>query len=76
MERKQESHQAYEAIEDRYRTALPTFKGKFQRRMMPFGLKDAPDTFEAIVDDVFSEFLGKGVLVDMDNILVYIHTVA
>ncbi|KAK3548562.1 hypothetical protein QTP70_014483 [Hemibagrus guttatus] len=38
---------------------------------MPFGLTNAPAVFQALINGVFQDLLGKGVIVYIDDILVY-----
>jgi hypothetical protein len=41
---------------------------------MPFGLTDAPATFQSVMNTIFAPLLRKGVLVFMDDILIYLAT--
>jgi hypothetical protein len=58
------------AEEDRHKTAFSTANGHYEFKMMPFGLKSAPSTFQRLMNNVLSELIGDRCLVYMDDILV------
>lgn len=74
MDMEQGFHQVRMAPEDRHKTAFRTFMGQFEWCVMPFGLKGAPSTFQAIMNEMFFDLLGNGVLVYMDDVLIYSDT--
>jgi Reverse transcriptase (RNA-dependent DNA polymerase) len=41
---------------------------------MPFGLTNAPSTFQAVMNDVFMEYLDDFVMVYIDDILIFSQT--
>ncbi|KAK3548422.1 hypothetical protein QTP70_012843 [Hemibagrus guttatus] len=54
-----------------WKTAFYTTHGHYEYRVMPFGLTNAPAVFQALINGVFQDLLGKGVIAYIDDILVY-----
>ena len=57
--------------EDREKTAFSTRMGLYQWRVMPFGLCNAPATFERLMELILGGLTWKMCLVYMDDIIVY-----
>ena len=59
---------------EEWKTAFHCCYGHFEYQVMPFGLMNAPGTFQAFVNDVLREFLDDFCVVYLDDILIYSDT--
>ncbi|KAK3561610.1 hypothetical protein QTP86_010683 [Hemibagrus guttatus] len=56
---------------DEWKTAFHMTRGHYEYCVMPFGLTNTPAVFQALINGVFQDLLGKGVIAYIDDILVY-----
>lgn len=64
-------HQILVKEEDRSKTAFSTPYGHYEFNRMPFGLKNAPATFQRLINSVLREHINKICVVYLDDILIF-----
>ena len=61
---------------EEWKTAFRCRYGLFEYNVMPFGLCNAPGTFQHYMNDTFRDFLDKFLIIYLDDLLVYSDTLA
>lgn len=64
-------HQIEMDKRDQHKTAFSTATGHYEFTRMPFGLKNAPATFQRMINRVLHEFINKTCVVYLDDVLVF-----
>ncbi len=69
-------HQVPMAESDKEKTAFTCRYGTYQFTVMPFGLMTAPGTFQRMMNSIFFDLLDKGVVIYLDDVLIYSRDIA
>ena len=64
-------HQVEVDSKDRYKTAFITPQGLFVFNVMPFGLCNAPATFQRLMERILHDRISRDVLVYLDDVLIF-----
>ena len=56
---------------DEWKTAFSTTSGHYEYLVTPYGLMNAPSVFQSFVDEIFRDLHVQGVVVYIDDILIY-----
>ncbi|GBG67275.1 hypothetical protein CBR_g88564 [Chara braunii] len=75
IDMKSDYHQIAIRPEDQHKTAFKTKYGLYEFVVMPFGLCNAPGTFQHAMNRIFHDYLDKFVIVYLDDILIFSRTV-
>jgi hypothetical protein len=55
---------------DEWKTAFKIWYGLYEYTVMPFGLSNAPATFQNMMNHIFRDLLDLGLIVYLDDILI------
>ena len=63
-------------MKKKYGGLRPCIDYFYEYLIMPYGLMNSPSVFQSFVDEIFRDLHGQGVVVYIDDILIYSATCA
>jgi len=60
--------------EAKQKCAFSTARGYYHFNRMPFGLCNAPATFQRVMNEIFYDLIGKTMYVYIDDVTIYTRT--
>ena len=62
------------AGEDRHKTAFISTAGLYEFNRLPFGLTNAPATYQRMINEVFKEYLYSSMMTYLDDVIIFSQT--
>ena len=67
-------HQVRMCEKDKEKTAFCTYDGLYQFKVMPYGLTNAPGTFQRLMNKILKDFAWNKCLIYLDDVFIYTMT--